>query len=121
VAPNVAYVTDGERPVDQAVAGAAAARTGGILLAEPRGGVTAARRSIDKIGAASLVDQLVVARARTPAGASTGLLLLLGLVILAVGAAAPVIALAKRERAPTGRAEGAAPPSRPHSMPWSRA
>jgi putative cell wall-binding protein len=120
VAPNVVYVTDGERPVDQAVAGAAAARTGGVLLAERRGGVTAARRSIDKVGLTSLVDQLVVARTRTPAGASTALLVILGLVILALGAAAPVIALAKRERAPTGGADAPAP-SRRHSMPCSRA
>lgn len=100
---NVVYVTDGERPVDQAVLGAAVARLGGLMLAEPDASADGARRSLDRLGLTPLVDRLVVAKPDL-GGTSTALRLALAIVIFLIGILTLVLALAHGddEHPPTG-------------------
>jgi len=100
---NVVYVTDGERPIDQAVLGAAVAQLGGLMLAEPDASADAARRSLDQLGLTPLVDRLVVAKPDL-GGTSTALRLALAIVICVIGILTLVLALAHRddEHPPTG-------------------
>jgi len=63
---NVAYVADESRPVDAAVAAAAIARTGGILVLTPGGSTGAAEAQLNALGLAGQVDQLVVAESTSP-------------------------------------------------------
>jgi hypothetical protein len=97
VATNVVYVSDGERPSDQAAIGAAVASLGGIMLAEPTADPAAARRSLDALGITPVVDRLVSVRSDT-SGASTGVRMALAVVILLIGIATLVVALAHRDR-----------------------
>ncbi|MGI9033535.1 MAG: cell wall-binding repeat-containing protein [Acidimicrobiales bacterium] len=93
---NVVYVTDGERPVEQAAVGAAVGRLGGIMLAEPDASPAATRRSLDKLGLTARVDRLVVARVDF-GGTSTRLRLTLAVLISLIGVATIVVALAHRD------------------------
>ncbi|HEX2046916.1 MAG TPA: sialidase family protein [Acidimicrobiales bacterium] len=86
---NVAFVADGSRPVDAAVAAAAVARLGGILVLTPGGDAGAAEELIQRMGLSDQVDQVVVSRSTSPSDipwvlivvsaalAAAGLLLLL--------------------------------------------
>jgi N-acetylmuramoyl-L-alanine amidase len=96
VATNVVYVSDGERPSDQAAIGAAVATLGGIMLAEPTADPAAARRSLDSLAITPVVDRLVSVRSDT-SGASTGVRTALAVVILLIGIATLVVALAHRD------------------------
>lgn len=62
----MAYVADENRPVDAAVAAAAVARQGGILLLTPGGDTDAAEEQIAAMGIGDQVDQLVVAESTSP-------------------------------------------------------
>jgi len=95
VATNVVYVSDGERPSDQAAIGAAVASLGGLMLAEPDADPAAARRTIDQLGLTPAVDRLVSIRSNT-AGAGTGIRLALATLILLIGIATIIVALAHR-------------------------
>jgi putative cell wall-binding protein len=103
---NVVYVVDGERPADQATVGAAVARLGGIMLAEPDAGPAEARRSLDKLGLTAGVDRLVVARVDL-GGSSTGLRLALAIVIFVIGIAVLMVALVHRD---DGGSDAVSPP-----------
>ncbi len=92
---NVVYVSDGERPIDQAAIGAAVASVGGLMLAEPDASPAAARRSLDTLGITPVVDRLVSVKSNT-AGTSTGVRMALALVILLLGIATIVVALVHR-------------------------
>ena len=100
VPTNVVYVTDGERPIDQAALGATVARVGGLMLAEPNADADAARSSLDRLGLTAAVDRLVVVRSDTT-GASSGLRLVLAALIFLLGVAIMLIALSHREKGPT--------------------
>ncbi|MDQ4098846.1 MAG: glycoside hydrolase, partial [Actinomycetota bacterium] len=58
---NVAYVADQARSADAAVAAAAIARIGGILLLTPGADSAAAERMVERLGIADTVDRIVVA------------------------------------------------------------
>jgi putative cell wall-binding protein len=62
---NVAYVADGARPVDAAVAATMAARDGGLLLLSPGAGAPAAEKQLDGLGLTPVVDRIVVVRSST--------------------------------------------------------
>ncbi len=98
---NVVYVSDGERPTDQAAIGAAVASVGGLMLAEPDASPTAARRSLDRLGLTPVVDRLVSVRSNT-AGAGTGVRMALAAVILLIGIATIVVALVHRSDRDSG-------------------
>ncbi|MDQ6798677.1 MAG: glycoside hydrolase [Actinomycetota bacterium] len=95
VAVNVVYVSDGERPNDQAAIGAAVASLGGLMLAEPDASPAAARHTIDGLGLTPIVDRLVSIRSNT-AGAGTGIRIALATLILLIGIATIVVALVHR-------------------------
>ena len=60
---NIVFVADTEQPVDAALAGAALARTGGLLLLAPGADPAVAEQALVRRGLRSGVDRLVVARA----------------------------------------------------------
>jgi len=95
VAVNVVYVSDGERPSDQAAIGAAVASLGGLMLAEPDADPAAARQTIDELGLTPVVDRLVSIRSNT-AGAGTGIRIALATLILLIGIATIAVALVHR-------------------------
>lgn len=90
---NVAYVADESRPVDAAVAAAAVARLGGILVLTPGGGSGAAEGQIKAMGISDQVDQLVVARSASSSSIPWALI-----VIFALLAAAGIFLLDRASR-----------------------
>jgi len=95
VALNVVYVSDGERPSDQAAIGAAVASLGGLMLAEPDASPGAAFGTIDELGLTPVVDRVVSIRSDTT-GAGTGIRIALATLILLIGVATIVVALIHR-------------------------
>ncbi|PZS27185.1 MAG: hypothetical protein DLM58_19135 [Pseudonocardiales bacterium] len=67
------------------------------MLAEPTADPAAARRSLDALGITPVVDRLVSVRSDT-SGASTAVRMALAVVILLIGIATLVVALAHRDR-----------------------
>ncbi len=63
---SVAFVADESRPVDAAVASAAVARLGGILLLTPGADTGPAETQLSAMGIGDQVDQLVVAESSSP-------------------------------------------------------
>jgi len=104
---NVVYVADQDRPVDAAVAAAAVARTGGLLVLSPGADPAKAEEQVKRMGLTPQVDRLVVAQSATstripwPLIALSGLLAVIGIVLIDRAAA--------RRRANVS--EGAAPVS----------
>ncbi len=90
---NVVYVADESRPVDAAVAAAAIARTGGILLLTPGGDTGAAEEQIKALNLTDQVDQLVVAQSASPGDVPWALI-----VVFAVLAAAGIFLLDRASR-----------------------
>jgi hypothetical protein len=62
---NVVFVADESRPVDAAVAGAAVARLGGLLVLTPGGDPAAAEERIQQMGLSDQVDQIVVSKSES--------------------------------------------------------
>jgi hypothetical protein len=89
---NVAYVADDSRPVDAAVAAAAVARVGGIVLLSPGAGTAAADKQIHQLGLTGAVDNVVVVRSTSSTSPPWSLIvvsvLLAGLGVLLLGLAA---------------------------------
>jgi len=106
---NVVYVSDGERPIDQAAIGAAVATVGGLMLAEPDASPAAARRSLDTLGLTPVVDRLVSVKSNT-AGTSTGVRMALATMILLLGIGTIVVALVRADRG-TGSPSAGTDPS----------
>jgi hypothetical protein len=90
---NVAYVADESRPVDAAVAAAAIARTGGVLLLTPGGDTGAAEEQIKALGLSDQVDQIVVAQSTSPTKVPWALI-----AVFAVLAAAGIVLLERASR-----------------------
>jgi putative cell wall-binding protein len=81
---NVAFVVDEGRPVDAAVAAAAVARTGGLVLLTPGGDASAAEKRIGELGLSVDVDRIVVARS-TSSSSPPWALIVLSVLLAAVG------------------------------------
>ncbi|HVL05573.1 MAG TPA: hypothetical protein VM388_06270 [Acidimicrobiales bacterium] len=99
---NVAYVADDSRPLDAAVAAAAIARTGGILVLTPGGSTGAAEAQLNALGLAGQVDQLVVAQSTSPSNVPWALI-----AVFAAFAVAGIVLLDRASR--KNRQRGAAP------------
>jgi hypothetical protein len=114
---NVAYVADGARPVDAAVAATVAARNGGLLLLSPGAGTPAAEKQLDGLGLTSIVDRIVVVRSSTSTSTSVPWAVIIVSVLLAgVGIALLGRAAGKRRSQPrtvAGSNTTAEPASRP--------
>jgi hypothetical protein len=99
---NVAYVADGARPVDAAIAATVAARNGGLLLLSPGAGTPAAQKQLDGLGLTASVDRLVVVRSATSKSTSVPWPLIIVSIVLAVlGIALLARAAGKRRSQPT--------------------
>lgn len=104
---NVVYVADQSRPVDAAVAAAAVARAGGLLLLTPGADAAKAEEQVKRMGLTDQVDRIVVAESATSGSipwapiALSGLLAVIGIILIDRAAV--------RRRA--GDAGTAAPPS----------
>ena len=98
---NVVFVADESRPVDAAVAGAAVARLGGLLVLTPEGDTATAEQRINEMGLSDQVDQIVVSESTSPSNVPWALI-----VVSAALAAAGVLllALAARKRRRVGDA-----------------
>jgi len=105
---SVAYVADESRPVDAAVAAAAVARQGGILLLTPGGDPGAAEEQIQALGIADQVDQLVVAESTSPSNIPWPLI-----IVSAIFAAAGIVLLDRASRKNRDRKAEAPPVVRP--------
>lgn len=116
---NIVYVTDAARPFDQAVAGAAVGRLGGLMLAVPG---ASAGRALDRLAASQPglpVDRVVVA---TSTGGSSGVspvLVVMSALLAVAGVALLLVARARqRSRAsPADRAQGRSPRKVPAAGP----
>jgi hypothetical protein len=114
---NVVYVADPSRPVDAAVAGAAVARVGGVLIPTPGAGTAAANAVLNSAGVSATVDEMYVVKSAA-AGTSVPVLIfvligavaLAGLVLLGVAASQKSKAgpPAAKKAAPTAAGAGAA-------------
>jgi len=104
---NVVYVADQDRPVDAAVAAAAVARTGGLLVLTAGADPAKAEEQVSRMGLTSQVDRIVVAESASSTSipwaliALSGLLAMIGIVLIDRAAA----------RRRLNAAEGAAPAS----------
>ena len=111
---NVVFLADESRPVDAAVAGAAVARLGGLLVLTPGGDTGTAEERIQRMGIADQVDQIVVGRSTSPSNIPWALIVLSALL---AAAGIFLLGLAARKRERTGDA-GPAPvtpaPQREH-------
>ena len=101
---NVAYVADESRPVDAAVAAAAVARSGGLLLLTLGGDTGAAEKQVSALGLTGRVDQLVVAQSTSPSSIPWALI-----AVFAVFAVAGIVLLDRAARKNRERAAAPAP------------
>lgn len=102
---NVVWVADEARPVDAAVAGAAVARSGGLLLLTPGAKADAAERRLRDLGLASQVDQIVVAESTSSGGVAW--------VVFAVSAVLAALGIVLLQRAATLSRRGRPPATAP--------
>jgi hypothetical protein len=104
---NIAYVADDSRPVDAAVAAAAVARTGGIVLLSPGAGTAAADKQIDQLGLTGAVDKVVVVKS-TSSTSPPWALIVVSVLLAALGIL--LLALAARKRQANATKTAAAAP-----------
>jgi hypothetical protein len=81
---NVAFVADEGRPVDAAVAAAAVARIGGLVVLTPGGSAAAAEKRIGELGLSVDVDRIVVAKS-TSSSSPPWALIVISVLLAAVG------------------------------------
>jgi putative cell wall-binding protein len=98
VPANVVFVADPARPVDDALAGAAAARVGAVVILAPGANATAAQRLVAQLHNAVPVDQLVVVRSQTGHSANT-LIIIISIVLGVLGLMLLLATVAMRSRA----------------------
>jgi putative cell wall-binding protein len=103
---NVAYVADDSRPVDAAVAAAAVARTGGIVLLSPGAGTAAADKQIDQLGLTGAVDKVVVVKS-TSSTSPPWALIVVSVLLAAFGVLLLGLAARRRRSGATETATGA--------------
>lgn len=96
---NLAFVGDDRRPVDLALLGGAAARSGALLVAVKAAGVGAARARLDQIQVTPLVDRLVQGRSTTSASANRALIVI-SIVLAVLGIVLLLAALSARKQRP---------------------
>jgi hypothetical protein len=108
---NVVYVADEARPVDAAVAGAAAARAGGLLLLTPGADSGTAESRLNQLGLSSQVDRIVVAESTTSTSVPWALIVISGL-LAAIG-----IVLLQRAATTRRRRGSATPAAKPVTAP----
>jgi hypothetical protein len=125
---NVTYVADESRPVDAAVAAAAVARVGGIVVLTPGAGTAAAEKEIDQLGLTGAVDKIFVVKSASSSSPPWALI-----VISALLAAIGIFLLdraARKKRAndaetATMRADAGSPSTTTHTYraprPYGRA
>ena len=80
---NVVYVAEQARSVDAAVAGAAVARIGGLLLVTPGADSTAAEKMLNGLGLSDSVDQIFVTKSTSPSSVPWVLFVVIGIFALA--------------------------------------
>ncbi len=114
---NVVYVADSAKPVDAAVAGAAVARVGGLLVPTPGADTAAADKVLNASGVSATVDEMVVLRsagggAKAPVAVFviSGILAVAGLVLLARASSKKAKAPPPAKKAPAA-APSPAPPA----------
>lgn len=112
---NVAFLADQARPVDAAVAAAAVARTGGVLIVNPGADPAAAESALDRMGLDGAVDRIVVAASTGAASVPWVILAVSGL--LAVAGLGLIIAARVRQ----DRRTPAASPRASEPSPTTRA
>jgi putative cell wall-binding protein len=105
---NVVYVVDRVRSADAAVAAAAVARIGGVLVLTPGASSAAAEQLTSRLGIADSVDRIVVARSTTPSNVPWVLFVVIGLFALA---GLVLLGWARQKSLAAGGAGGA--PTRP--------
>ncbi|MCA1674084.1 MAG: cell wall-binding repeat-containing protein [Actinobacteria bacterium] len=115
---NIVYVTDAGRPFDQAVAGAAVGRLGGLMLAVPKAN---ASRALDRLEASQPglpVDRVVVATTTGSSGISAVFLVISALLAVA-GLVLLFVALARKRSqvSVTDQAQDRAPRKTPVTGP----
>jgi hypothetical protein len=108
---NIAYVADEGRPVDAAVAAAAVARTGGMVLLSPGAGTAAADKQIDQLGLTGAVDKLVVVKS-TSSSSPPWALIVVSVLLAALGVLLLGLA-ARRKRANATETAAVAPKTSP--------
>jgi hypothetical protein len=97
VPANLVYVADPGRPADAAVAGAAVARAGGLLVLVPHADAAQAQRDLGSLHLGGPIDQVVVVHSKTPATSHT-LLIVIFIVLGAIGLVLLWAAFAMRAR-----------------------
>jgi ell wall binding domain 2 (CWB2) len=80
---NVVYVADRVRSTDAAVAAAAVARIGGVLVLTPGASSSAAEQTTSRLGIADSVDRIVVAKSTTTSNVPWVLFVVIGLFAVA--------------------------------------
>jgi MYXO-CTERM domain-containing protein len=113
---NVAYVADDSRPVDAAVAAAAVARIGGIVLLTPGAGTAGADKQIDQLGLTGAVDKVVVVKS-TSSTSPPWALIVVSALLAALGVL--LLGLAARRRQANAKQMAAVAPKTPVREPQS--
>jgi hypothetical protein len=103
-------VADDSRPVDAAVAAAAVARVGGIVLLTPGARTAAADGQIDQLGLTGGVDKVVVVKS-TSSTSPPWALIVVSVALAALGAL--LLGLAARRKQANASATAAAPKTSP--------
>ena len=100
---NVVFVADPGRPADAALAGASAARAGGLLVLNGGADATKAQQQIDQLHLASHVDEVVVVKSKSSPATHT-VVIVISIVLGVLGILLLLAALAMRSRSRTGTA-----------------
>jgi len=107
---NIAYVADDSRPVDAAVAAAAVARAGGVMLLSPGAGTAAADKQIDQLGLTGAVDKVMVVKSASSTSPPWALIVVSALL---AGFGVLLLGLAARRRQTNATETAAAPRTSP--------
>jgi putative cell wall-binding protein len=95
---NVIFVADQGRPADAALAGAAAARAGALLLLTPHASVTQAQQQIAQLHLTTPVDQIVVVQSKSSHSATT-VIIVISIILGVLGLLLLLASLTMRTRA----------------------
>jgi hypothetical protein len=98
VPANMVFVADPSRPGDAALAAAAAARVGGLVVLAPNASASGAQGELSQAHLSAPIDQIVVVRSKSSAKTNT-VLIVVFIVLGAVGLLLLLLAFALRTRA----------------------
>jgi hypothetical protein len=94
---NILFLADPARPTDAALAGAAAARAGGLLVLTKHADVSQVQGKLDQLHLATPVDQFVVVHSKSSSSANT-VIIVISIVLGGLGLLLLLAALAMRSR-----------------------